>query len=76
MEDLSKSNCLYIRERKRKSVMVCQRKSVMVCHELGSVLGEQMQGVRGASICQHLRERSACKECGGAGICQHQRRRS
>ena len=30
----------------------------------------------GASICQHQRINSTCKECGGAGICQHQRIRS
>ena len=29
-----------------------------------------------ASLCQHQRERSICKECGGASLCQHQRRRS
>ena len=29
-----------------------------------------------SSICQHQRERSRCKECGGARICQHQRVRS
>ena len=28
------------------------------------------------SICQHQRQRSQCKECGGASICQHQRIRS
>ena len=27
-------------------------------------------------MCQHQREKSKCKECGGAGICQHQRIRS
>ena len=27
-------------------------------------------------ICQHQRQRSKCKECGGASICQHQRQRS
>ena len=27
-------------------------------------------------ICQHQRQRSKCKECGGASICPHQRRRS
>jgi len=32
--------------------------------------------VRGASICEHQRKRSRCKECGGASICQHQRIRS
>ena len=26
--------------------------------------------------CEHGRQRSQCKECGGAGICQHGRRRS
>ena len=29
-----------------------------------------------ASICQHARIRSQCKECGGGGICQHNRIRS
>ena len=35
-------------------------------------------GVRptGASICEHGRRRSKCKECGGASICEHGRRRS
>ena len=27
-------------------------------------------------LCQHGRNRSVCKECGGGGICQHGRRRS
>ena len=26
---------------------------------------EQMQGVRGGGICEHQREESTCKECGG-----------
>ena len=30
----------------------------------------------GASICQHARRRSQCKDCGGAGVCQHNRQRS
>jgi hypothetical protein len=29
-----------------------------------------LQGVRWAGICQHQRQRSKCKECGGAGICR------
>ena len=37
---------------------------------------EQMQGVRGASICPHQRQRDQCKECGGASLCLHQRQRS
>ena len=27
-------------------------------------------------VCQHLRRRSTCKDCGGGGICQHNRIRS
>ena len=30
----------------------------------------------GASICEHGRRRSQCKDCGGASICKHGRRRS
>jgi hypothetical protein len=30
----------------------------------------------GASVCDHNRQRSACKECGGASVCDHNRRRS
>ena len=26
--------------------------------------------------CEHGRERSLCKECGGSGLCEHGRRRS
>ena len=26
--------------------------------------------------CEHNRERSKCKECGGASICEHQREKS
>ena len=35
-----------------------------------------LQGVRRVSICEHGRQRSKCKECGGASICEHGRRRS
>ena len=35
-----------------------------------------VQGVRWASICEHGRQRSKCKECGGKGICEHGRQRS
>ena len=31
---------------------------------------------RGASICEHIRQRSRCKECGGASVCEHKRLRS
>ena len=31
---------------------------------------------RTASMCEHQRRRSLCKECKGSGICEHQRRRS
>ena len=34
------------------------------------------QPQRRKSFCQHQRQRSRCKECGGADICQHQRIRS
>ena len=27
-------------------------------------------------LCEHSRERSKCKECGGSGICEHGRQRS
>ena len=27
-------------------------------------------------MCEHGRQRSICKDCGGSGICEHQRRRS
>ena len=30
----------------------------------------------GQQHCQHGRQRSTCKDCGGGGICQHGRRRS
>ena len=36
---------------------------------------EQVQGLRGTSICEHNRQRHACKDCGGASICQHNRER-
>ena len=35
-----------------------------------------MQGVRRGSICEHGRERSRCKQCGGSQICEHSRVRS
>ena len=31
---------------------------------------------RMASMCEHQRQRSTCKECKGSGICPHQRQRS
>ena len=31
---------------------------------------------RGSGFCEHGRERSRCKECGGVGVCEHGRRRS
>ena len=35
-----------------------------------------VQGVRWVTICEHGRERSKCKECGGSQICEHGRVRS
>ena len=35
-----------------------------------------VQGVRWVTICEHGRERSQCKECGGCTICEHGRERS
>ena len=29
-----------------------------------------------ASVCEHGRRRSQCKDCGGSGLCEHGRRRS
>ena len=37
---------------------------------------EVMQGVRREGICQHNRQTSLCRECGGSSICQHNRQRS
>jgi DnaJ-class molecular chaperone len=31
---------------------------------------------RGRKKCEHNRQRSQCKDCGGAGICEHNRIRS
>jgi len=31
---------------------------------------------RGPKICEHNRQRSYCKDCGGSGICEHMRKRS
>jgi hypothetical protein len=35
-----------------------------------------MEPLKKRAKCQHGRERSRCKECGGASICQHGRHRS
>ena len=35
-----------------------------------------MQGLRRWGLCEHGRQRSVCKECGGNGICEHGRRSS
>ena len=31
---------------------------------------------KGRNLCEHQRERSQCKDCGGSGLCEHQRQRS
>jgi len=31
---------------------------------------------RGQNFCEHQRQRSQCKDCGGGSICEHQRQRS
>lgn len=36
----------------------------------------QMQGLWRKQICEHSRERSVCRECGGGSICQHDNVRS
>ena len=42
------------------------------CKEEGLRLGLKV----GTSICEHNRQRSRCKECGGSQICEHNKRRS
>src|SRR6056300_36078 len=42
------------------------------CKFIGLKLGLKV----GTSICEHNRQRSRCKECGGSGICEHSRLRS
>ena len=42
-----------------------------VPQETGVIKAQQQRG-----ICQHGRQRSKCKECGGGSICQHGRRRT
>ena len=41
-----------------------------------TVVSALVQGVRWVTICEHGRQRSQCKECGGSEICEHGRRRS
>ena len=42
------------------------------CKRVGRKLGVKV----GASICEHNRQRSNCKDCGGVSICEHNRQRS
>ena len=61
--------------RARSSALICARSAVG--HQSAStVVSALVQGVRWGSICEHGRERSKCKECGGASICEHGRMRS
>ena len=50
-------------------------------HVVETAVGERPQESKKlpqlmASICEHQRRRSLCKECKGSGICEHQRRRN
>ena len=38
--------------------------------------GERRKAKREKNKCEHNRQRSACKDCGGSSICEHNRRRS
>ena len=40
------------------------------------VLNPSVPKKRIRNLCEHQRERSRCKDCGGSGICEHQRVRS
>jgi hypothetical protein len=55
---------------------LCDKKSDrcsnLDCKAIGLRLGLKV----GGSICEHNRERSQCKECGGGAICEHNRQRS
>ena len=51
-------------------------RSVEGQHLSARAAAQSVQGVWRSSICQHGRQRSQCKECGGASICQHGRQRS
>ena len=46
-----------------------------VCNLRARPSAPSVQGGGGASICEHGRRRSQCKECGGASICEHGRQR-
>ena len=62
--------------RARSSALLLQ--GVRWVHQSASTVVErhEVQGVRWVTICEHGRQRSHCKECGGASICEHGRRRS
>eukprot|EP00802_Teleaulax_amphioxeia_P018666 Tamp_18869.p1 GENE.Tamp_18869~~Tamp_18869.p1 ORF type:complete len:399 (+),score=39.93 Tamp_18869:62-1258(+) len=50
-----------------------QRKSKPMARKRASQVGK---GTPQSAICQHGRQRSQCRECGGASICEHNRVRS
>jgi hypothetical protein len=62
--------------RGRRWYCLCNKRmndcSNLKCKEEGLRLGLKV----GTSICEHNRQRSRCKECGGSGICEHSRLRS
>jgi hypothetical protein len=54
----------------------CNKRTERCSNPECKVMGAQLGLKVGSSICEHNRQRSRCKECGGSQICEHSRLRS
>ena len=53
----------------------CDKRAIICNNSVCKSIGIENNIKVGTSLCDHNRQRSRCKECGGASICEHNRRR-
>jgi hypothetical protein len=55
---------------------LCNKRKDKCSNSECKILGAKLGIIVGASVCEHNKIRSRCKECGGASICKHNIQRS